>query len=429
MKTRTLLVTALVLAILAVIAWGTIRVVKTAAVPTTVQPPVTRVRRGPVTITVAARGDLQGGNPEMLLAPMVGGDTLTVTDIRQPGEMVQEGDVVAQFDTTQQEFNLKEAQADLAEAQQKVIQAEADNQAADEETRYAVEAAKTQVKLAELETRKDSIISAITARQNEIALEAAKNRLRQAEQDLANKKTTAAAGLAIQKAAENKARVMATMAQKNIENMTLKAKTAGYVNLQPNTFGLNMITMGMTLPTVQLGDSVRPGVAVAQIPDLKSWEVRAMVAEVDRGHLAEGQSVSIAVVALAGKSFPGHVINLGTTSGQPWDRRFECRMAIDKPGPELRPGMSSNLVITAEKLDNVLWVPSQALFETDGRTFVYLKTAAGFAPRDVTLVKRSESQAVIQGLKEGDVVALSNPAEMNKPATPQSQSATKALSK
>jgi hypothetical protein len=90
--------------------------------------------------------------------------------------------------------------------------------------------------------------------------------------------------------------------------------------------------------------------------------------------------------------------------------------------------MSSNLVITAEKLDNVLWVPSQALFERDGKSFVYVKTATGFAPRDVTLVKRTESQVVLTGVNEGDTVALSNPSEQNKPAA-QAQSATKAVSK
>jgi len=118
MKIRTLLIVALVLAIVVVIAWGAMRVVRSAAAPTVVEPPTTRVKRGDVTITVAARGDLQGGNPEMLMAPMVGADTLTVTFIRQPGELVEAGDEVVRFDTTQQEYNLREAEFDLAEAQQ-----------------------------------------------------------------------------------------------------------------------------------------------------------------------------------------------------------------------------------------------------------------------------------------------------------------------
>jgi HlyD family secretion protein len=309
-----------------------------------------------------------------------------------------------------------------------VVQAEADNQASDEETRYAVAAAQNTVKIAELETRRNPTLAVNKARMNEIILEQERNRLKQAEQDLANRKTTTAAAMAIQRAGEARAKMMADMARKNIDNMTLKAKTSGYVNLQPNTFGMFVITTGMMLPTVQIGDSVRPGMGVAQIPDLKSWEVSAQVSELDRGHLAPGQAVTVSVVALAGKAFPAHVKSLGNTSGQPWDRKFECRMTVDQAGPELRPGMSSNLVITAETLDNVLWAPSQALFERDGRPFVYRKTGAGFTPHDVALVKRSESQVVLTGLNEGDVVALSNPSEQNKPA-PKQNGAMKAIPK
>ena len=51
------------------------------------------------------------------------------------------------------------------------------------------------VKLAELEIRRNPLIEAIKAQQNNLALEAAKNRERQATQDYTNKKTTSAAGI------------------------------------------------------------------------------------------------------------------------------------------------------------------------------------------------------------------------------------------
>src|SRR5262249_23159605 len=129
----------------------------------------------------------------------------------------------------------------------------------------------------------------------------------------------------------------------------------------------------------------------------------------DRGHLEVGQKVSVTTAAFAGRSFKGHVKVLGGTNGPTWDRRFECRIALDETGPELRPGMTSNIVITVESLDDVLWIPSQALFESDGRAFVYLRAPAGFTSHDVRLLRRSESQAVIAGLNDGDLVALSSP--------------------
>jgi len=424
MKTRIFLAAAL-LALAGLGAWGGRKLVRAATTASASEVPTTRIKKGRVTITVAARGELQGGNSEMLTVPMVGGGPVAITYLREPGEMVQPGDVVAELDITQQDYNLREAQADLAEAQAKVAQAEADAQSSLEETRYQLLSAQGDVKQAELDVRKNPLLPAISARQNLIALEAARNRERQAQQDQDNKKATAQAGIAIQKAAENKAKVTAETAQKTIDSMTLKAKTAGYVNVQQNT-NLNMMYWGMQLMPFQLGDNVNAGMAVAQIPDLKSWEVSANVGELDRGHLSNGQKVTVKVVALAGKEFTGRVKNIGGTSGTPWDRHFECRISLDKASPELRPGMTSNLVITVETLEDVAYLPSQALFESDGRTYVFQSTPKGFMPHDVTLVRRSESQAVITGLPEGTLVAMSNPDQANKSAAPQS-GAMKAL--
>jgi len=338
---------------------------------------------------------------------MVGGD-LPITFLREPGELVKPGDVVVEFDTTAQEYNLREAQADLAEAEQQVIKAQADAQASLEETHYQTLSTAAEVKTAALEVRKNPTLAAIPARQNDIALEAAKNKQAQAEKDFKNKQATAEAGIAIQKAAIEKSRVLAEQAQKQIDSMTLKAKTAGYVAIQQNS-NQNNLYYGQMLPEYKVGDASRSGQAVAQIPDMSNWEVSASIPELDRGHLDPGQKVSIRAAAIPGREFRGHVKSLGGTSGSAWDRRFECRIALDETGKELRPGMTSNILITVEALEDVLWIPSQALFESDGRAFVYLQTPQGFVPKDVKLVKRSESQAVITGIAEGDQVALSNP--------------------
>ena len=55
--------------------------------------------------------------------------------------------------------------------------------------------------------------------------------------------------------------------------------------------------------------------------------------------------------------------------------------------------------------------PAQALFESDGKMFVYLRSGGAFARKDVTLVRRNETRVVLTGLHEGDVVALANPTE------------------
>ena len=429
MKVRTIWLAGL-LAVLGALAWGAMRLVKAAGTTASVEVPTTKVRRGRVSISVAARGELQGGNSEMIVVPPLGADSTAVTSLRSPGELVKQGDVVVEFDTTLQEYTLREAEADLDEADQQVIQAQATADSGDEQNRFAVLQAQSDVKMAELNVRSNPVLPSIQARENDIALETARKRLRQAEQNLSNKNDSSVATVNMQKANQNKAKVTADMTRQIMDNMTVKAKSSGYVNLQPNTRGLMIYYVGMNFPSVQLGDTVYSGMPIAQILDLQNWEVSAHIGELDRGHLSEGQKVSVALVALPGKSFTGHVKTLGGTSGPPWNRVFDCRIGLDQASPEMRPGLTSNMVITTDTLENVTWIPSQALFENGGKTFVYQRSAQGFAPHDVTLVSRSESQAVISGVKEGDVVAMSNPEQQNKaPAAGQQNSAMKALQK
>jgi len=412
--------------VLALVAWGGSRLMKTMSPASASRLPVTQVRRGDVTITVSAKGELSGGHTEMLSAPMTGGGDMAITYLREGGEPVAAGDVVVKFDTTEQEYKLKEAEADLAEAEQHVIQTQADNQAKEEETSYSLLQAKTDVRTAELEARRNPILADIVARENTLALEAAKDHLRQLEHDAANRQATSAAAVAIQEAARNKAKVQAETARQNIENMVLKAKTGGYVSVMLNT-NCNMCMFGMLFPALQVGDTVNAGMVVAQIPDLKNWEVSASIGELDRGHLSVGQKVQVAIVALPGKSFNGTIKEIGGTVGAFWNRHFDSKIALEEAAPGMRPGMSSNIVITTGTLPNSLWVPSQALFESDSRTYVYLQTPSGFTPRDVKLVRRSESQVVLTGLREGQLVALANP-ELEHQTTQTKGSAMKALS-
>jgi len=74
------------------------RMVRAAAAPRSTEIPTTHVKKGRVTITVSARGELQGGNSEVMTAPQVGGQDMSITELRAPGELVNEGDVVVQFD-------------------------------------------------------------------------------------------------------------------------------------------------------------------------------------------------------------------------------------------------------------------------------------------------------------------------------------------
>src|SRR5437016_12276742 len=91
---------------LALAAWGGARLYRVTTATAEATIPTTAVKRGDVTFAVYARGEFQGGNSVMLTAPMAGGNDMSITSLRAPGELVKAGDIVAEFDTTDQAYKL-----------------------------------------------------------------------------------------------------------------------------------------------------------------------------------------------------------------------------------------------------------------------------------------------------------------------------------
>jgi HlyD family secretion protein len=402
------LVALLIVIAFALVVWSVVLLYRRSMANGQNEVPTVKVARGDVSLSIFARGEIRGGSSQTLTAPMTGGTELHIRSLMDNGSTVQAGAAVVQFDTTDQEFALKEAQSDLAEAGQHIKQATAQLDADEEEDRYAFQKAQSDVELAELDARKNPILPAISAQQNDLAVAVARDKLGQLQQDRASKKATDEAGIQMQKAAQGKAQAKMITAKQNIEAMTLRAERPGYVSVKQNT-NTNFFFGGMELPIFQAGDSVRPGMAVAEIPDLNHWETSANVAELDRGHLAPGNQVKVNVIALPQHLFHGRVTDIGSTSGTPWDRHFECKVALDDQSAELRPGMSARVEITTETMRNALWLPAQALFESDGKQFVYLRSGKTFVRHDVTLIRRNETRVVLSGLQRGQEVAFANP--------------------
>jgi hypothetical protein len=76
----------------------------------------------------------------------------------------------------------------------------------------------------------------------------------------------------------------------------------------------------------------------------------------------------------------------------------------------LRPGLLSDVEIQVEKLSDVIHVPAQSVFQKNGQYLVYVQNKGKDEPRQVQLVKQSESMMVIaSGVQPGEIVAMADP--------------------
>ena len=141
--------------------------------------PTTRVSRGPLELSVHAIGDLRASKSAMLIAPSVGG-TLRILKLLDTGMSVKAGDVIAEFDPTEQLYALEQAKSELAEAEQQIVKKKADLEVQAAEDAVTQLTARFDVRRAELDNLADKeLISANAYAKNQLALDQAKQRLEQ----------------------------------------------------------------------------------------------------------------------------------------------------------------------------------------------------------------------------------------------------------
>jgi len=377
--------------------------------------PTATVKQADLQLQVETTGALRTKETRVIAAPSIGGGTLQIIKLARFGAQVQKGDVVLEFDPSEQEYNLAQNRSDLLQAEQEIAKSKADAavQAAEDQT--ALLKAKYDVRRAELEVSKNELVSKIDAQKHVLALDEAKRALTQLEQDIRSHSASNKAALAISEEKRNKARLAMNQAEENIKKMRITAPIDGLVVIEGNRDASGgFFFTGMTLPDYHVGDQVNPGSSIAEVIDVSHLELYAQVGENDRSNLKLGQSVDAQIYALPGEHFTGKVETVGgATSHEFWDdnstHKFDVTILLDKRDPRLRPGFAARLTIRGDKLSHAVSIPGEAVFEREGKKIVYCKRSRGFETQEVKVRALSGGRAVLEGLQPGTVVALVNP--------------------
>jgi len=376
--------------------------------------PTAKVVRGPLKLTVFATGELRAGRTMSLMAPPAGG-SLRIVKLLQTGAPVRKDDVVIEFDPADQQFALEQAKTDLAEAEQQIVKMKADNAVQASQDMLDILSARYNVRRGELDAAGNEFIGAIEAQKNTLTLEENRRRLEQLEQDAKQRAVTSAAALAVLDERRTKATLAMERARGIIDNLVVKSPIDGIISVKENRDGQFFFFSGMVLPQYREGDTTFSGRNIADVVESGRMEVRAKVTEVDRDNLKAGQAATVQVDALPGRTFNAKVgaLSGGAARGSFFEtsavRQFDIGLELEKPDPLMRAGSSLRVVIDGDEIPNALHVPRQGVFEKNGKNFVYLQIGDRFDRRDVKVVNRTEGRAAIDGLHEGDVIALVDP--------------------
>lgn len=319
--------------------------------------PVTdMVTEGTFTTTVEAKGQLKPISASVV-SPSVDG---TVEKINvQAGQSVNEGDVLMTIKNDALDSAVSEAQRAVAAAQEDLNNAKV--------ALAAAQAAPT--------TDSDGSTGPSDANANANAVSTAQRNLASAQ---------AALEQATAKAAER----------------TVKAPSSGSI-VELNAKVGATVTGGMIM-----GESdTSGGKQCMQIADLSKMKVTVQVGEKDIAKIAVGQSANVTypafpdIVSQGTVTAIASVANSDSGSGSGGSVTFNVDILIEAPDSRLKPGMTAEVSVVTEKLDDVVMVPTMALMTEDGEHY-YVNLATDSEGKKarrvkVTVVTQNDNEAVV----------------------------------
>src|SRR5579862_5245838 len=397
MKSRRAITWAVVAVVLCAVAGVGAAVRRSAPTTTKDEVPTSLVKRGELDMKVYANGELRASHSEMLIAPPIGGGALQITHLLHTGAPVRKGDLVMEFDPSEQHYKLDQNRSELLQAEQEITKAKADAAVVSAQDKVALLKARFDVRRAELDVQKNELVSTIDAKKNDLALEQAKRVYAELQQDVKSHNASNQATISLAEEKRNKAKLAMEQAQSNIDKMRVTAPMDGLVALEKNEGAMGGFCCfpGMTLPEYREGDQVEPGRTVGQVLDPKEMELSAKVGELERNNVKEGQAVDVQLDAFPGSRFHGTVKMVGGSNTRRFfdedtTTKFEVTIKLSITDPRMRPGLTAHIFINGDPRKDGLYVPRQALFLKEDKRILFVHNGSNFEPREVKIQAEDE---------------------------------------
>lgn len=362
--------------------------------------------------TVLLTGSLQARNAEHFTVPQTPSWQIQIKWMVPEGESVNPGDPVVRFDNSNMTSDIENMEMNLRDKLEEKKQKRAEYDFQKKEVELKVKQAEIEYEKIKLDAAiPKGIISDYEYEQKQLELRTSEEALKKARVEKEVKLVTLNSELKRLDIDIAEERDKLEQSRKTLEDLTLKATTAGTVVYEdlgwPNR------------RKVQVGDNAFAFDTVATIPDRNSLQVEAWVNETDINRVKPGQRVDIVLDAYPARRFSGTVKDVlnSAEEKQFWGKSRYFKALIEPDTRDfdiMKPGMSLKcLVHSAEHLD-VLLIPIQAAY-FDGRSF-FVK------PRGKTTVKIeplgfNEFQLAINkngALKEGTVLETVNPSKIKE---------------
>ena len=256
--------------------------------------------------------------------------------------------------------------------------------------------------------------------QLEAAFKQAEANLSIADRNRANKVKTAETNVMIQQAALNSAQANLDARKAGpravdvagLRAAVLDAQTA-YAQASERLSDAQIIApadgvITDVVPTT--GELVNQSAAVIRMVSTEGYGIEALVPESDITIVEPGQSVEITLDAYGDSvKFVGKIVGENADQTKVQDAiYYKVYATIDVGDKDVKPGMTANLTVTTASRTGVIFVPSRALRDANGKKEVRLINGATIENTQVEAGLRADDSKseILKGLAEGDRIIL-----------------------
>jgi len=366
----------------------------------------TTVESGQFDVVVSTTGELQALNSTEVRGPAdlreVRVHNVKIMDLVPEGTIVQAGDYVGSLDRTEVQDRLNNQADELEDDNANLVQAKLDTTISLLDYRNGIKDRRFAVEENQIILDQSQYEPPATIRQAEMNLDKAERGLEQALANYELKKAEANSKIRraerrLQEEYEERNELMAIL-----EQFDIFAPHPGMVIYKKEWGGAKR----------KVGSSINPwDPVVATLPDLTQMISKTYVNEIDISKVEAGQIVELGIDAFPEREYTGLVIdvaNVGEQLPNSDAKVFEVVIQLNETDTTLRPAMTTVNQVLTNTYDEVLYVPLEAVHNTDSMSYVL--TVKQKRKQIIDLGEaNSNSIIVTEGLQEGEELFLTIP--------------------
>jgi HlyD family secretion protein len=365
------------------------------------------VKKGTFKEELTEVGNVKAVNSTSINAPNIsyryGG--LKITKIVPDGKEVAKGDTVILFDPSEIKKAIINAQQQLEIANAELEKLKATQQSEVEDLESDLEISRISQEISKINLEQAIYDSEVSKKEINLKLETANIALAHAKEQIENKKK-------IQQEEVYQKNLNIKQLKATLDDATRSVNSL-YV-ISPNS-GIAIIRDNwLTNQKWTIGDQPWSGTTLIELPDMAAMLAEVKINEVDIAKIMPGLKADIKPDAFSDSIFHGKVITVANLAQNKDSKSkikiFPVQISIDGKSKSLLPGLTVSCKVIIREINDVLYLPLDAIFKDQLNDFVYVRAGSGFKKVPVKIGSaNSDFAIVLEGLQENDELALADP--------------------